>query len=144
MKKNYPRDISRDQYEEIRELLESARKQTPPYTIDLYDVFCAVLYLLRTGCQWRLLPSDYPKWRTVHYYFTVWSAKPEDGESLLEQALKKQLANTRVKQNRLVKTSFCIVDSQSVKNTDCAKNKGDDAGKKVSGIKRHLFVDNQD
>lgn len=51
-------------------------------------MFCAVLYLLRTGCQWRALPSDFPKWRAVHSYFAIWS-EPREGGSLLEQALKK-------------------------------------------------------
>lgn len=47
---HYPSDIGRDQFEQIRPLLESARKKTAPRKVDLYDVFCAVLYLLRTGC----------------------------------------------------------------------------------------------
>jgi transposase len=89
MRKSYPSDISREQFEQIRELLESGRKKTRPRQVDLYDVFCAVLYLLKSGCQWRMLPSDFPKWRTVHHYFSLWSEKPEAGESLLEQALKK-------------------------------------------------------
>ena len=65
MRKSYPSDIKREQFEEIQLLLESARKKTAPRKVDLYEVFCAVLYLLRTGCQWRALPSDFPKWRTV-------------------------------------------------------------------------------
>jgi transposase len=69
MRANSPSDISREQFEQIRSLLESARKKTAPRKVDLYDVFCAVLYLLRTGCQWRALPGDFPKWRTVHSYF---------------------------------------------------------------------------
>ena len=88
MRKGYPSDIKREQFEVIRTLLESARKKTAPRRVDLYEVFCAVLYLLRTGCQWRALPSDFPKWRTVHSYFAIWSEPREDG-SLLEQALKK-------------------------------------------------------
>jgi len=89
MRKSYPSDISREQFEQIRELLESGRKKTRPRQVDLYDVFCAVLYLLKSGCQWRMLPRDFPKWRTVHHYFSLWSDKPEDKDSLLEQALKK-------------------------------------------------------
>jgi len=54
-------------------LLESVRKQTKLRTVDLYKVFCGVLYLLKSGCQWRMLPSEYPKWRTVHAYFAKWS-----------------------------------------------------------------------
>lgn len=88
MRKSYPSDISREQFEEIRPLLESARKKTSPRRVELYEVFCAVLYLLRSGCQWRMLPEEFPKWRTVHSYWAIWS-EPREGGSLLEQALKK-------------------------------------------------------
>ena len=87
--KKYPSDISVEQFAQIRPLLEQARRRTKPRTVDLYEVFCAVLYLLRTGCQWRALPSDFPKWRTVHSYFAKWSEPNDDGISLLERALKK-------------------------------------------------------
>jgi transposase len=66
MRKSYPSDITREQFAEIESLLLSARKITAPRKLDLYDVFCAVLYLLKTACQWRMLPSDFPKWRSVH------------------------------------------------------------------------------
>jgi transposase len=89
MRKVYPSDISREQFEPVRALLENARKKTRPRTVDLYEVFCAILYLLKSGRQCRMLPSDFPKWRTVHHYFALWSEKPEGGASLLEQALKK-------------------------------------------------------
>jgi transposase len=89
MRKTYPSDISREQFEQVKDLLETARKKTRPRTVDLYDVFCAILYLLKSGCQWRMLPSDFPKWRTVHHYFSLWSTAPENGVSLLERALKK-------------------------------------------------------
>jgi len=87
--KRYPSDISREQFRQILPLLEQARRKTKPRTVGLYEVFCAVLYLLRTGCQWRALPSDFPKWRTVHSYFAKWSEPGQDGVSLLEQVLKK-------------------------------------------------------
>lgn len=89
MRKRYPSDISKAAFEEIKPLLESVRKQTKPRTVDLYDVFCGVLYLLKSGCQWRMLPSDFPKWRTVHAYFAKWSEPDPDGFSVLERALKK-------------------------------------------------------
>ena len=88
MRKSYPSDISREQFEVIKPLLESARRKTSPRRVELYEVFCAVLYLLRSGCQWRMLPDEFPKWRTVHSYFAIWS-EPREGGSLLEQALKK-------------------------------------------------------
>ena len=80
-----PNNIGREQFELVRPLLESAR----PRRVVLYEVFCAVLYLLRTGCQWRTLPSDFPEWRTIHAYFQIWNEINEQGISLLEQALKK-------------------------------------------------------
>lgn len=88
-KKAYPSDITREQFEQIRPLLESARKRTKPTTVDLYEVFCAILYLLKSGCQWRMLPGEFPKWRTVHSYFAKWSEPRGEDGSLLEQALKK-------------------------------------------------------
>jgi transposase len=82
MRKAYPSGISRAQFEPIRELLENARKETRPRAVDLYEVFCAILNLLKSGCQWRRLPSDFPKWRrTGHHYFSLWSEQPEGGTS---------------------------------------------------------------
>ena len=88
-KKKYPSDVSRDRFEQIRPLLEGVRRRTKPRTVDLYEVFCAVLYLLKSGCQWRMLPGEFPKWRTVHSYFAKWNEPDQDGVSVLERALKK-------------------------------------------------------
>lgn len=63
--RNYLSNISREEFEKIREDLEGARKKTKPRKMDLYEVFCAVLYVLKSGCQWDMLPSDFPKKSTV-------------------------------------------------------------------------------
>ena len=89
MAHDYPSDITREQFEAVRPLLETARKQTKPRRHDLYDLFCGVLYVLKSGCQWRMLPADLPDWRSVYAYFRKWSAKRGDQPSLLEEALKK-------------------------------------------------------
>ena len=89
MRKKYPSDITRKQFQKIRPLLLKARKKTKPRTIDPYDAFCAVLYVLKSGCQWRMLPSDFPKWRSAHAYFQIWSEEKEGAESILDAALKK-------------------------------------------------------
>ena len=90
LRKIYPSDVTREQFEKIRPLLDAARKKTRPRTVDQYDVFCALLYLLKSGCQWRMLPSDFPKWRTVHHSFTIWSEqKNKNTPSVLEGVLKK-------------------------------------------------------
>jgi transposase len=144
MSHSYPSDISREQFALVLPILESARRRTKPRTVDLYDVFCGVLYVLKSGCQWRMLPKDLPNWRTCYKYCQQWSEKPDPAaDSLLEEGLKKLVGAARRSNGRQEKTSFCIVDAQSVKNTDSAENKGYDAGKKVSGIKRHLAVDTQ-
>ena len=96
MRKTYPSDVTRIQFEKIRPLLESARKRTRPRTVDLYDAFCAVLYVLKSGCQWRMLPEGFPKWRTVHAYFQIWTAKDGAEPSLLEQGLPLQNLTQRV------------------------------------------------
>jgi transposase len=82
-------DISREQFEEVRGMLEAARRKTRPRKHDLYDVFCAVLYFLDSGTAWRSLPPAYPPWRTVHEYYTQWTAAPSGEKPLLELALEK-------------------------------------------------------
>ena len=89
-RKVYPSDISREQFEAIRGMLEGARHKTAPRKVDLFDIFCAIVYLLKNGCGWRGIPGDFPPWNTVRYYFDLWTRVPtKDGVSLLEQALKK-------------------------------------------------------
>ncbi|GKT26825.1 hypothetical protein AVHM3334_22125 [Acidovorax sp. SUPP3334] len=95
-----------------------------------------MLYLLRSGCQWRALPSDLPNWRTVHSYFAKWRLPDE-------QALKNQVGAARGRLGRNASSAFLIIDAQSVKNTELAALKGYDAGNKVSGIERHIAVDTQ-
>lgn len=125
----------------IQPLLETVRRRTRPRTVDLYDVFVGC-YVLKSGCQWRILPHDFPKWQTCYKCFRQWSEKREQAEgSLLEQTLKKSAGAARQRSGRSAQTGFCIVDSQSVKNTDSSDEKGYDAGKRVSGIKRHIAVD---
>ena len=70
MRKRYASDLSREKFEEILPLLQSVRKRTKPTTVDLYEVFCAVLYLLRSDCQWRMLPRDFPtSLQSIHLAF---------------------------------------------------------------------------
>ena len=89
MDHSYPSDISREQFDKIQPLLDSVRKKTRPRTVDLFDVFCGILYVLKSGCQWRMLPKEYPKWELCYYYFKLWKHSDNSSESILEQALKK-------------------------------------------------------
>jgi transposase len=89
MRKVYPSDISREQFKEIEPILTEIRKQTKPREIDLYDVFCGILYVVKSCCQWRMLPSDFPKWQTVYSYFRMWKTQENGSISVLEVVLKK-------------------------------------------------------
>ena len=137
----YPSDISREQFELVREDLENAKRRTRPRQYDLYDIFCAMLYILRGGIQWRMLPANYPRWELVYYYYSVWSKADEQGISLLDRLLKKLVKTVRNDCLKKDKTTLGIVDAKSIKNADTAEEKGYDAGKKVSGIKLHIVVD---
>ncbi len=77
-----------------------------------------------------MLPSDYPPWQSVYYHFRVWSEKDEAGISILDRVLQKLVKQIRNEDLRRDKTTFGIVDAQSVQNADTAEGKGYDAGKK--------------
>ena len=131
MRVTYPSDISQEQFSLIEYLLRSARKVTRPRTYDLYDIFCAILYVLKEGCTWRGLPHDFPKWNIVYYYYQIWSAAGPNGEaSIFDRGLQELVLSRRVICGREAKTSMVIVDSKSVKNVDTAGEKGYDGGKK--------------
>ena len=96
----------------------------------------AILYVLKTGCQWRQLPREFPAWPAVYYYFRTWSrngvwARLHD---LLRCRLREKLGRHKHP------TAGCL-DSQSVKCTAVPGERGYDAGKKVNGRKRHILVD---
>jgi putative transposase of IS4/5 family DUF4096 len=90
MRKQYPSEVSREVFEtKVQLVLAKARKKTKPVTVDIYEVFCGVLYVLKSGCQWRMRPSDFPKWRTCYDSWQKWSALDDKEPSLLAEALKK-------------------------------------------------------
>ncbi len=90
MTRSYPSDISSKQFSIIKPILESVRNKTRPRIVDLYDVFCGILYVLKSGCQWRMLPKEYPKWELCYYYFNLWNKKDhKNAQSILEKVLKK-------------------------------------------------------
>lgn len=93
--------------------------------------------MVKTGCQWRLLPGDFPKWQIVYYYFSVW--KNNETIEIIHESLVEE---TRKQKGKSEEPSVGIIDAQSVKNTlVSSENKGFDAGKKIKGIKRHIIVD---
>jgi transposase len=130
MRKTYPSDVSRAQYEMIKEELEKCRKKTRPREVDLYEIFCGVLYIVKEGCTWRALPHDYPDYNLVYYYFSIWSKKEEFGVSLLDNILAELVKLERLANDRETTPTMLIADSKSIQNADTAGECGYDAGKK--------------
>lgn len=85
----YPSHISRNQFNFIEHILISGVKVTCPRKVDLYEVFNAILYILKSGCQWSMLPNDFPPKSTVYYYFKKWTEISSNGVSKFDLALKK-------------------------------------------------------
>jgi len=130
MREAYDSDITREQFSQTSQDLESVRKVTRPRKVDLYDIFCAILYLLKSACTWRNIPHDFPNWRIVRYYYEIWTEKDENEQSILDYVQAKLVAIERYESGRNPLPSMLIADSKTVQNADCAEERGYDGGKK--------------
>jgi putative transposase len=131
----YETDLTDEQFAILGPLLPRPKRTGRP-PADLREVANAILYLVRTGCQWRLLPKDFPPWSTVHTWYRRWRTDGAWGR--VNEALRQQ---ARRQAGRQPSPRSSAVDSQSVKTAGQGGPKGYDAGKKVSGRKRHIWVD---
>lgn len=130
----FPFSLSDSQWERVANLLPTSRKRK--YSVR--RLFTAMVYISKTGCQWRSLPGFYfPPWPIVYYYFRQWSR-----QSYLEKAMQALTRQVRLKQGKKPQPTFAIIDAQSVRTAaGVSEHKGWDGAKKCKGRKRHLLTD---
>ena len=129
----YSTDLTNTQWQFIKSSL-NIRERKRKY--DLREIWNGVLYLVKTGCQWRMLPLNFPKWQLVYYYYSKWA-----GLEMFDLLLEKLRNKVRVKMGQNSDASLGIMDSQTVRWGNNRSLKSFDGNKKIKGIKRHVVVD---
>jgi putative transposase len=130
---SYLTDLTDNQWQIIEKFFDFKRKRK----YELPAIWNAIFYVVKTGCQWRMLPKDFAPWQTVYYYFRKWKYA-----GIIEVILEEVVFRIRESVNKSPEPTVCIVDSQSAKTTAVGGFAiGYDAGKKVKGRKRHIVTD---
>jgi len=144
----YPTDLTDAQWEDIIDHIRAPKLGGRPPLHSRREILNAIFYIVRSGCAWRLLPADFPPWKTVYHYFRCW--RIDGSMEKLNAALRTEV---RQKAGREPQPSAAIIESQSVKTTSVGGPRGFDGWKPINGglahdawasargRKRHIVVD---
>jgi transposase len=131
--KTYSTDLSDNQWQFIKKTLQLGERKRKH---DLRYIWNAIHYLVKTGCQWRMLPLNFAKWQLVYYYYKKWCDLEQ-----FDLLLSKLREHVRIKKGQQAEASLGILDSQSVRWGNNRALNSYDGNKKVKGVKRHVVVD---
>jgi transposase len=134
--KRYASDLGDEEFDLIAPQVRQKDGSGKKRTVDIREVLNAIFYRTRTGCQWRMLPSDFPAWYYVWYYYRKWR-----NDGTLERINTMLRREVRSRAGRDPEPSVGIMDSQSVETTEMGGERGFNPAKQVKGRKRHLMTD---